>query len=114
MEKEDKEATIRYGTHASTDKEADFIRAELAKQMQAGNVDIFALEAANTLHNLWLYLVAVISQVGRRPYLIFDFTWSGINDVSNRLAPKEAMRFGGAPQRILKEVLTANPHLGTV
>ena len=64
---------------------------------------VFPLEAVNYLHNLWLSPVAVILQVGRRPRLIFYFTWSGINDVSKRLAPPmEAMRFGGALQSILK------------
>ena len=75
---------------------------------------IFPLEAINYLHNLLLSLVAVTPQVGKRPHLIFEFTWSGINDISKRLAPMEAMRFGGALQRILKQVLTANLRLGPV
>ena len=63
---------------------------------------VFPLEAVNYLHNLWLSLVAVILQVGRRPRLIFYFTWSRLNEVSKRLYPMEAMRFSDALQLILK------------
>ena len=72
------------------------------------------LEAVNYLYNLWLSLVVVTPQVGRRPCLIFDFTWSGLNDISKRLSPMEAMLFGCALQRILKQVLTTNLHHGPV
>ena len=79
-----------------------FINTDLDEQVQAGHVTVFPLEAVNYLHNLWLSLVAVTLQVGRRPRLILYFTWSGLIDVSKRLSPMEAMRFGGALQRILK------------
>ena len=55
-----------------------------------------------------------IPQVGRRPRLIFDFTWSGLNDVSKRLSPMWSTRFGGAIQRILKQVLSSDLRLGLV
>ena len=68
---------------------------------------VFPLEAVTTLQNLRLLSIAVIPQVGRRPRLIFDFTWSGLNDFSKGLAHMYAMRFRGALQRILKQVLTS-------
>ena len=111
MDEEEKEAAISYETYASINKEAEFINAKLSEQVQAGHLDVFPLEAVNTLHNLWLSLVAVIPQVVRRPRPIFYFTWSRINDISKRLAPIEYMRFGVALQRILKQVLAANPRL---
>ena len=43
MDKEEKDASIRYGTYASSNKEAEFINAELSKQVQAGNVAVFPL-----------------------------------------------------------------------
>ena len=82
MDKEEREASIRYGTHTSANKEAEFIHTELAKQVQAGHVAVFPSEAVTTLHNLWLLSVAVIPQFGRRPRLIFDFTWSGLNFIA--------------------------------
>ena len=75
---------------------------------------VFSLEAVNYLQKLWLSPIVVIPQVGRRPRLIIDFTWSGINDIAECLAPMEAMCFGGALLLILKQVLTADPRLGTL
>ena len=43
---------IRYGTHASASKEAEFIHAELANQVQAGHVVVLPLEEVTSLQNL--------------------------------------------------------------
>ena len=98
---EERDTAIRYGTYASVRKEAEFIHAELAKQVQAGHVAVVLLEAVLDLHKLWLYPMAVIPQFGRRPRLILIFTWGGLNEETNVLSPMEAMRFGGALCRIL-------------
>ena len=66
---------------------------ELFEQVQAGHVAVSPLEAFNALHNLWLSPVAVTPQVGRRLRLIFNFTWSGLNDISKGLPPIELMCF---------------------
>ena len=50
----------------------------------------------------------------RQPRLIFDFTWSGLNDISKCLSPIGAIHFGDASQRTLGQVLTANPLLGPI
>ena len=72
------------------------------------------LEVFKALQNLWLSPVVVITQVGRRPRLIFDFIWSGLNKETTCLAPTSAMRFGGAIHHIIKQVLMADPRLGPV
>ena len=77
-------------------------------------MDVFPLEEVTYLKHLWLLPVTVIPQVGRRPLMIYDFIWIGINKTSKCLAPAEAMRFGGALQRILKQVLAADLRLGPV
>ena len=89
MDEEENEEEIRYGTYDSANKEADFINVDLSEQVQAGQVNIFPLEAVNTLDNLWLSPVEVIPQVGRRPRLILDFIWSGLNNISKRLSLME-------------------------
>ena len=114
MDDEDKEAAICYGNHTSSNKEADFINADLDDQLQEGHMAVSPLEAVNSLHKLWLSPVAVIPQAVRRLRSIFDFTRSGLNDISKRLSPMEAMRFGGALQFIHKQLLTNNPHIGPV
>ena len=86
----------------------------LAEEVQTGHVAILPLKVVNALQNLWLSPVAVIPQVWRRPHLIFDLTWSELNEASKRLAPMEVVRSGGALQRILGHVLTDDPCLGPV
>ena len=81
-EEEERDTAIRCGTHASASKEAELIHAELAEKVQAGYVAVSPLEAVTALQNLWLSPVAVTPQVGRRPRLIIDFTWSGLNNIA--------------------------------
>ena len=52
MDKEEKEAAIRYGTYASANKEVKFINTELDEEVQAGHVVVSPLETVNALHNL--------------------------------------------------------------
>ena len=54
MDEEERDETIRYGNHASTSKEAEFIHKELAEQVQSGNVAVLPLEAVTSLQKLWL------------------------------------------------------------
>ena len=75
---------------------------------------VFPLGVVTSLQNLWLSPIAVIPQLGRRPRLIFDFTWSGLRNIAEHVVPMEAMRFGGALLRILNQVLTVDPRLGPV
>lgn len=41
-----------------------------------------------------------------------DYTFSGVNDDTARLAPKEAMQFGRALQRVLTQIVHADPRYG--
>ena len=105
---QEKETAPHYGTHNSDHKEAEFIEAEIADQIQAGHMDVFPLNAVMALPNLWCSPLMVIPQVGQRPRLIFYFTWSGMNKSTKHLAPMEAIRFGGTLHHILQQVLTVN------
>ena len=56
----------------------------------------------------------VVPQQDRRPRWIYDYTWSKVNKDSLPLAPLEAMRFGHALDRILRELILADPVCGPV
>ena len=60
------------------------------------------------------YLPNITHQVGRRPHLIFDFTWSGLKEAMKCSALIEVTRFRGALQHILRQVLNSNPCQGPV
>ena len=83
----------------------------IAEQVQTGYTVVYYLASIYGLSKLWLYPVAVIPQVGRCPQLIFDFTWSGLNEATAQKAPEEVMRFICTFHRIIRRVLMADPRL---
>ena len=54
----------------------------------------------------------MVRQQGRRPRWIVDYSWWDVNSETLHLAPKEAMQFGHALERLLREILLANLDLG--
>ena len=64
--------------------------------------------------NLRVSPLGVVPQRDRRPRLIVDYTFSGVNGDSVALAPREAMQFGRAFQRVMQCIVCANPQYGPV
>ena len=56
----------------------------------------------------------VIPQRDRRARWIGDYSFSGINEDTLDTAPSEAMQFGHAFSRLIREILLANPQFGPV
>ena len=81
------------------------------------------------LHHQWIVLpynevkhfpglrlspIGVVPQRDRRPRTIVDYSFYGVNDETCRLAPEEAMRFGQAFQRLIEDIVNADPRFGPV
>ena len=111
MSEEELRTALHYGSNSSAKKEVDFFHQEMADQVQAGHIIISPLETVRDLPQLWIFPVAAIPQVGRRPRLIFDFTWSSLNEYTAGEAPKEVMRFGGTLYHIIRRILQSGPQL---
>ena len=103
--------SIRYGVHSSSTKETTFVQKELQEQAQAGHIELFPLRAVRRLPKIWLSPLAAIPQQGRKPRLIYDFSWGGLNEAVTEVAHKEAMRFGKALYRFIDCILNASPKL---
>ena len=73
---------------------------------------VLPYKVAKNFKDLRLSPPGVVPQRGRRPRWIVDYTWSNVNDETLPLAPSEAMQFGHALDRILRELLLADPKLG--
>ena len=73
-----------------------------------------AAVAANHLPELRLSPPGVIPQRDRRPRWIGDYSFSEVNKDTLDIAPSEAMQFGHAFARLLREILLANPAFGAV
>ena len=67
---------------------------------------------AQQLPNLCISPPGVVPQRERRPRWIGDYSWSGVNAATQPLAPHQAMQFGHALDRFLRELLLANPAQG--
>ena len=75
---------------------------------------VLPYQVANQLPNLRLSPPGVVPQRDRRPRWIVDYSFSGVNQDTLPLAPSEAMQFGHTLDRLLREILLANPDLGPV
>ena len=58
--------------------------------------------------------LGVVPQRDRRPRLIVDYTFSNVNEETVPLAPREAMQFGKALQRVIAKIVGADARYGSV
>ena len=112
MTEQELKKAILYGAHFSSTKETTFVRTKLAEQARAGHIFLSPLQAVHHLPQLWLSPFTVIPQQGRKPRLIYDFAWSGLNEAVTKVAHKEAMRFGKSLYRFIDCILAPLPKLG--
>ena len=75
---------------------------------------VVPLEDALTIPGLRVSPIGVVPQRDRRPRVIVDYTFNGVNQATLRLAPTEAMQFGRALDRLLYRVWTTDPTHGPV
>ena len=80
--------------------EQSFVRKGLAEKLQAGHFAIFPLAAIRHLQKLWISLLEAIPQTGRKPRLIYDLSWSGLNKIAKSAAQKYVVLFGKSLQSI--------------
>lgn len=103
------------GSHRSAKDEVEFVCSEILEFCEQGFWTVLLLRVALTLLNLRLSPLGVMSQRNRRPRLIVNYTFPGVNDETVKFAPPEAMQFGKALQRFLaKLALRAHPSYGPV
>ena len=105
---------IERGPHKSCYEHLEFLEDEFIDMINKQQWVILPYTVAKQLKNLRLSPPGVVPQRGRRPRWIVDYTWSNVNDETLPLAPSEAMQFGHALDRILREILLADPKLGPI
>ena len=100
------------GSHKSALSHLEFLRDEMADMIEQGYWVI--LPYSNVLHlpHLRLSPLGVVPQRDRRPRIIVDYTFWGINDDTVPLAPSESMQFGRALERVLHKIRRANRRFG--
>ena len=114
------DARIKRGSHQSCQDHLLFLREELLDFMHKGFWLVLPLSTVKQLQQLGHLLglrvspMGVVPQRNRRPRLIVDLTFYGINADTINLAPKEAMQFGRTLERILYQIRHSNPRFGPV
>ena len=103
---------IQRGPHRSCIEYIDFLEEEFIDMIRKEQWVILPYSVAKSLPDIRLSPPGVVPQRGRRPRWICDYTWYGVNDDTLPLAPLEAMQFGHALDRYLRELLLSDPKLG--
>ena len=105
---------LNRGPHKSCFEHLDFLKEEFVDMISKGQWLVLPASAVMDLPGLRVSPPGVVPQRDRRPRWICDYSWWGVNDDTLPLAPMEAMQFGHALDRILREILLANPAFGPV
>ena len=100
------------GPHKSCADHITFLEEEFVDMIKKEQWIILPYSQAKTLPGLRISPPGVIPQRGRRPRWICDYTFYGVNADTIPLAPLDAMQFGHALDRYLRELLLADPTLG--
>jgi hypothetical protein len=115
---ERREETLLRGPHKSAGEHADFLREEMLDFVKKGFWLVLPYHLLKKykrlIRNLRISPMGVVPQRSRRPRIIVDYTFFLLNDETLKLAPREAMQFGKALQRILQAIVDANPAHGPV
>jgi hypothetical protein len=102
------------GPHSSATDHAAFVREEFADFVEKGFWTVLPYRLVKQLQSLRLSPLGVVPQRERRPRLIVDLSFYGVNADTVPHAPPEAMQFGRAFDRILTAIRHANPAYGPV
>ncbi|KAL7526950.1 hypothetical protein ACHAXR_005745 [Thalassiosira sp. AJA248-18] len=105
---------ILRGPHKSCLEYIDFLEEEFVDMIKKGQWLILPASVASSLPHLRVSPPGVVPQRERRPRWICDYTWSNVNHDTLPLVATESMQFGHALERILREILLANPNHGPV
>jgi hypothetical protein len=109
-----KDAAVERGSHKSALEFRDFLREEMAAMVQRAIWTVLPYRCVRNLKNLRLAPIGVVPSHGRRPRTIVDLTFNGVNEETLKLSPQEALQFGRALERIIAQVVHADPRFGPV
>ena len=105
--------SITRGPHRSCHNHIEFLESEFIDMIQKNQWVILPYSIAKQFPNLRIS-PGVVPQRNRRPRWIGDYTWSNINNETQPLSPNNAMQFGHALDRYLREILLADPSNGPI
>jgi hypothetical protein len=108
------EEALKRGPHRSTFDHLDFLHQEFATMQSKGHWVVLPYTAVRQLPGLRISPMGVVPQKERRPRTIVDYSFSGVNQHTEKLAPAESMQFGRTLHRLLWAIVHADPAHGPV
>ena len=111
---EELQAAADRGPHPSATAHREFLWEEAYEMCQQRHTMVLPLSAVKDIGGVQFSPPMVLPQRDRRPRTLCDLTYSGVNEVTVPLAPKEAMQFGQVLRRILIQIHRADPRWGPV
>ena len=108
------EQALQRGPHSSVHAFSSFLREEFADMIKKGQWVVLPFDKVKHLLGLCLSPPGCVPQRDRRPRWICDYSFYGVNDNTNPIVPLDSMQFGRALDRILRQILLADPSKGPV
>jgi hypothetical protein len=108
------QAAIQRGPHKSAYEYQQFLVEEMTDMIKKAFWIVLPFSEAQKLQNLRISPIGVVPQRDRRPRPIVDYSFSGLNTDTVSLAPPEAMQFGRTLERLITQVVRADPRFGPV
>jgi hypothetical protein len=106
--------TLLRGAHKSCFEHLSFLQEEFVEMIEKQQWVILPYEVAKNLPGLRLSPPGCIPQRDRRPRWICDYSFYDVNQETIDLFAEDAMQFGHALERFLRQILLADPKLGQV
>lgn len=108
------EAALARGAHRSCFDYLDFLKGEFVEMIRKSQWVVLPYDEVKHLPYLRVSPPGVIPQRERRPRWIVDYSYSSVNDETLPFVHQDAMQFGYALDRILREILLADPSNGDI
>ena len=109
-----KDVAISRGNHPSVHSFEDFVLEEMEDMRKKGIFILLPYQLLRDHPALRISPLGCVPQRERRPRIINDYTFSGINPATLKLAPPEAMQWGRTFHRVLWYIFTADRRHGPV
>ena len=100
------------GPHKSANEHVEFLCEDFLDIIDKSQWLILPYNKVKALKGLRLSPPGVIPQRNRCPRWIGNYAWSEVNQDVVPLAPMDAMQYGRAIDRILREISVSNPKYG--
>ena len=105
---------MKRGNHQSAHAFTDFLRTEMGDMRKKGMFVVVPYHLLRHHRQLRISPLGCVPQRDRRPRMINDYTFSGVNPATIKMAPPEAMQWGRTLNRVLWYIYSADQRQGPV